>query len=478
MLRFPTSAPPVLSDDALGRDATGAARLRLRLPWIRSLPLTAVTGLTVSVDGRPAPVTEVATPSAVIPAAELTATAHWWFLQDVLEVRTARAIASGPHTVAVSLHLLVPYLPGGPGVPLVLSFAEERTLDVDQPATLAADLRPTRSPGPPPDAADWTFAASAFNWTPEILRAARDATDIVHGIVAGGVADVIEIEPGQTWRGFPAPADAEVAAFAERLRGDGGRVSIVGACLDDWADPATRRDDEARLAFLLPQLRIAHVLGAEGVRLPIGQAGQALLDALLPHLHRLDLTLYEEIQGPQSPTSPPVRAAVETVARLGDPRVRLLVDCSMLMPSLPPSYLDALARAGVDPALLAHLATAWLDEATPDAVAAALRDGAVPPAARTLFMDLLVRFGRSSVADLADLLPLTGAFHLKFWDLDDEGGRISAPLRALGTVLRAQGFRGTLCSEWGGHGWLADADPADMTVRHLALASSALGAPA
>jgi hypothetical protein len=88
-------------------------------------------------------------------------------------------------------------------------------------------------------------------------------------------------------------------------------------------------------------------------------------------------------------------------------------------------------------------------------------------------MDLLVRFGRSPVEVLRGILPLVGRFHLKFWDLDDADGRVSQPLRDLGALLRESGFAGTLCSEWGGHEWL-DADPAELTRAHLALARTSL----
>ena len=75
--------------------------------------------------------------------------------------------------------------------------------------------------------------------------------------------------------------------------------------------------------------------------------------------------------------------------------------------------------------------------------------------------------------DLRGILPLVGAFHLKFWDLDDADRRVSAPIRDLGALLAGSDFEGTLCSEWGGHEWLDD-EAADMTRRHLALARSAL----
>jgi hypothetical protein len=432
-------ALPILTDDALTSTADGSA-VKLSLPWIRSLPHSSVSDLRLRVDGDES-------------AVEVPAGEGWWFVQDRLVVRVGRTLPPGGHTVTVSFRLLIPYLPAGPDAPLLLDFAEERRLEL--------------VPDTP-----WPLAASAFNWTPEVIRADRPATDIAVGIVTSGVARIVELEPGQLWRSFPTTAASEAEALRDRITEAGGRVGIVGASLDDWIGPAYRRDDDERFAFLLPQLRTAHALGAEGVRLPIGQAGPAVLRRLLPVLHELDLTVYEELQGQQAPDSPPVARAIDDIASLDDRRVRLLVDTSLVMPALPVSYLTALAPSVPD-ALLARLTDAWLEHETLEAVVAHLHSGAVPPAEHALYMDLLVRFGRSPVEALRGILPLVGAFHLKFWDLDDADGRVSRPLRELGALLRETGFAGTLCSEWGGHEWL-DAAPTPLTRAHLALAARAL----
>ncbi len=330
-------------------------------------------------------------------------------------------------------------------------------------------------PIPAPSQIPWTLGASAFNWTPEVIRAERSAHDIVAGIVTDGVARVIELEPGQLWRSYPESTDAEVDALRSDLDAAGGSVSIVGASLDDWLPSGERRSDDQRLAFLVPQLHAAHRVGAQGVRLPIGQAGEPLLRRLLPTLHELDLLLYEEIQGQQDPDSPAAAAAIDTIAAIDDDHVRLLVDISMLMPALPLSYLERLRGGGVDPALLDRLATDWREPGTQGAVVDYLRSGSVPPAVHTLYMNLLIRFGRSDAAALRGILPLVGAIHLKFWDLDDRDERVSAPIRELGVELERSSFSGPLTSEWGGHEWL-DSDPTETTRAHLALARAALGA--
>jgi len=475
-------ALPVLLDDALVTTDGGFA-LRVSLPWIRSMPLSAVAELDVRIDGAAVPVTVRLGSRDVDPEALVTESG-WWFIQDRLELRGGRMLPPGAHEVEASFVLTVPYLQAGPSGPLALPFHGERTLELGVAASVPA---PASAADGPVRAAErtvrvhddapgeWTVSASAFNWTPEVIRAERTASDIAIGVVADGVAATIEVEAGQVWRSFPEPADAEVDAFRDRLSAAGGAVTIVGASLDDWDPPARRRTDRERLAFLVPQLRAGARLGARGVRVPFGQAGPELLRLVQPTLHDLDVVLYEEIQGQQTLDLAHNAANLELLQQLDDPRIRVLIDISMLMPSLPPSYLEELRRGGVDEELVRRLETDWRAAETHDAVLAALRSGAVPPPVHTLFMDLLVRFGRSDVADLEPLLPLTSGVHLKFWDLDDADARVSGPIGDIGAALRRTGFTGTLTSEWGGHEWL-DADPAATTRAHLALAQRALSA--
>lgn len=320
--------------------------------------------------------------------------------------------------------------------------------------------------------AEWSLSASAFNLTPEVVRAERTAADLAVTLVERGVACAIEIELGQMWRGFPDPPAAPVDAFRNDLAAAGGRISIVGVSIDEF-DRGRRRTDAERRAFLEPQLRGAARAGAAGARLPIGQAG-SLLEGLVPLLEELDLVLYEEAQGHQTPQDLATAPAYDRIAELDSPHVRLLLDISMLMPALPVSYLEALDRGGIPADLLRRLRDEWQDPATHGAVIDLLRAGRVPGPVHTLYMNLLVRFGRSHATDLASVAPMIGAAHLKFWDLDDADGRVSDPIHDIGAVLGGAGFTGTLCSEWGGQEWLDD-DPWAMTETHLALARTALG---
>lgn len=474
-----------LRDDALVTSDDGAAVL-LSLPWIRSLPLTSLADPTVEIDGVPAGVAAVQYGDYRSPVDQIgDAAGTWWFQQDRVALELAAPVSSGWHEVSVRFGLRIPYLPSGPDGPLTLPFHDERRLELDAnvPARHSTVLTGGVSVRERPEARTvhshtdlpdgWVLSASSFNWTPDMIGTDDAAADIVVGIVSSGLAADVEAEPGQLWRTFPADTTAQSEDLRARLEAVGGSVSIMGASIDDWSARGTRCTTEERLAFLLPQVEAAQRLGARGVRVPIGAAEPELVERVLPLLHERDLTWYEEIQGPQTPGSAHAGTAIDRIVALNDPRVRLLVDISMFMPAVPASYLQRLEAGGVPPALIARLRESWRDPETADEVIAFLRSGAVPPAVHTLYMDMLIRFGRSDASVIADIVPWVGAFHLKFWDLDDEDGRVSGPIAALGELLVDSGFRGTLCSEWGGQEWLDD-DPTTMTRDHLALARTAL----
>jgi Domain of unknown function (DUF6379) len=122
-----------LREDALTA-SLGGFELRIGLPWIRSMPLSSVAGLSVDVDGVPLAPGELAVvlgSRAVQPDA-LQAERGWWFVQDRLVLAGRRELPRGPHAVAVDFRLMVPYLQARPGSPLVLPFRLEAYLEIDR----------------------------------------------------------------------------------------------------------------------------------------------------------------------------------------------------------------------------------------------------------------------------------------------------------------------------------------------------------
>ena len=120
-----------LREDALTA-TPGGFELRVGLPWIRSMPLSGVAGLSVELDGVPLEAGEltVVLGSRSVPADSLRAEPGWWFVQDRLVLAGRRELRGGVHAVAVNFQMLVPYLQAGPGSPLVLPFHLEAGLEL------------------------------------------------------------------------------------------------------------------------------------------------------------------------------------------------------------------------------------------------------------------------------------------------------------------------------------------------------------
>jgi len=119
-------------EDALTTTPEGF-ELRIGLPWIRSMPLSSISGLKVEVDGFPLAPGELAVMlgSRRVSFDDLQEERGWWFVQDRLVLAGRRGLSRGSHAVAVDFQLMVPYLQARPGSPLVLPFHLEARLELD-----------------------------------------------------------------------------------------------------------------------------------------------------------------------------------------------------------------------------------------------------------------------------------------------------------------------------------------------------------
>jgi hypothetical protein len=139
---------PELRADALTTHEVGFA-LRVGSPWMRSLPLSCVLELDLTMDEIPLPPGDlrVAVAGRELAVADLAAGAGgvWWFMQDRLVVHGARPFTTGStHDVSVRIRLMLPYLHAGPDTPAVLPFHFGARLVADAPAswpTVSRDVR-------------------------------------------------------------------------------------------------------------------------------------------------------------------------------------------------------------------------------------------------------------------------------------------------------------------------------------------------
>jgi hypothetical protein len=115
----PCGADHVLTDRVIGEgslrvDDAGLS-FDIRIPWYRSLPLSCVEGLEVTVDGHSIPqdAMRLTFDDATYALDELPPLHDtWWHVTDPARVTIARSdgAAVGPHEIDVTLSMRIPYI--------------------------------------------------------------------------------------------------------------------------------------------------------------------------------------------------------------------------------------------------------------------------------------------------------------------------------------------------------------------------------
>ena len=114
-----TMAEGMVRADALSvRD--GRLALAVHLPWYRSLPISCLESVDVTVDGNAAAVRALHVPGFAGIVNEAGASDVAWDLRDPLDVSLDSAAQSGDTLqLEVTVAVRIPYIQQAPGVPLV-----------------------------------------------------------------------------------------------------------------------------------------------------------------------------------------------------------------------------------------------------------------------------------------------------------------------------------------------------------------------
>ena len=125
----------VVRDDALHATSDGFA-LDIRSHWYRSLPLTSLVGLDLTVDGEKVPEDDM---TVGVNGQEFTVAQlgdgydEWWYVLDPFELRVRKPgfDCAQPHDIEFGLGLSIPYILIGPPdarQPLLAASYSSRTL--------------------------------------------------------------------------------------------------------------------------------------------------------------------------------------------------------------------------------------------------------------------------------------------------------------------------------------------------------------
>lgn len=469
--------PNGLLDDASLRTHPDGLALALTLPWYRSLWLSSVSSLRLTVDGQDIPAGNLSLELGGVRYAlpDLPAQSETlWYLQEhpLLIATTESPVALGEqHTVRLIGELRLPYMQiapgqdGGPGMYVPNFVNQTLELTVTDRAAAAPELT-TAVPPPPPKAEEDPFSLglTLYSASAEFRAGWYDFDGLLNRVAELGIGPGIEIVASQVLPAYPNVTDDFVRSWQRAFDKHGFTASSFGANLDMGRRRDRDMTPDEEYEFTQTLFHGAKKLGFPLVR--IQSAKPELLRRLLPLAEDLELKLAYEIHAPLGPNSPEIMKVRDVYAELDSPLLGFVADFSSTMHSMSPTLLRAVRRAGLDDEAVERLQAIWGTEAPmrvrQEEFIAYLRGRDFDPARLGSFAHLAFNMhGHVSPKEWADIMPQIMHVHAKFYDIDEQGNEPAIDYPELVRVFVEGGYRGYWSSEWEGHAFaeLGEVDP-------------------
>jgi sugar phosphate isomerase/epimerase len=465
----------LIQDDSLRPHPDGLA-LSLTLPWYRSLWLSSVSTITLTIDGTPVPASDLSfelggTRYTLDELPEQSETL--WYLQahPLLVVRRDRPVALGD-TLDVTVHgeLRLPYMQiapgkdGGPGMYVPNVVHQSLTLTAtDAPAAPPA-LAAATAPAPAVEGDPFQLGLTLYSASAEFRAGWYDFDGLLDRVAELGIGPGIEIVASQVLPTYPRVSDDFERTWRAAFDRHGFDASSFGANLDMGRrrDRDMTPDEEFEFSKLM--FEGAKKLGFPLVR--IQSAKPELLRRLLPIAEQLELKLAYEIHAPMGPNAEPILKVRETYAELDSPLLGFVADFSSTMHAMSPTLLRAVRRAGLDDEAVDRLQQIWATDATmrerQEEFIAYLRGRDFDPGRLGSFAHLaFTMHGHVDPREWGDIMPQILHVHAKFYDIDGTGQEPAIDYPEHVRVFVEGGYRGYWSSEWEGHAFaeLGEVDP-------------------
>jgi len=469
--------PNGLIDESSLRVHSDGLAVALTIPWYRSLWLSSVTSLKLTLDG------------VEIPADDLSFELHGvrytvdelpmqdqvlWFLQDhplLIATLPEPVVLGAQHTVRMTGQMRLPYMqiaPGaddGPGMYVPNFVDQELVLTVtDGPHRAQIGIEPVESPTPKAQEDPFDLGLTLYSASAEYRAGWYNFDSLLERVAQLGIGPGIEMVASQMLPDYPRVTPEFIKVWKGAMDKYGFTASSFGANLDMGRrrDRDMTPDEEFEFSRTLFD-------GAKALDFPLVRIQSAkpdLLRRLLPVAEEHELKLAYEIHAPMGPNSPEIMQVREVYEELNSPLLGFVADFSSTMHSMSPTLLRAVRRAGLDDAAVQRLQDIWATDAPmrerQEQFIDYLRGRDFGPGRLGAFAHLAFNMhGHVEPNQWAEIMPQIFHVHAKFYDIDEQGNEPAIDYPELVRVFVDGGYRGHWSSEWEGHAFaeLGEVDP-------------------
>jgi sugar phosphate isomerase/epimerase len=298
------------------------------------------------------------------------------------------------------------------------------------------------------------LGTTLYSFTNEWLQRLFTFDQLVEKVAKLRLGPAVEVVGFQSFRTFPDVTDE----FASHFRNLFDRHGLIPSCLGANCDIGRQRNrlmtTEEIVIYLERQIVSAKKLGFPVMRIQ-AFVGPKVFEKIAPIAEKAGVHVACELHSPLSIDNPEVVALRECFDRVGSAYIGFIPDFSSTMTNPPNRYWDSLRARGAPEGLIEAAKTIWVtDKPNPEKYSAlaeaGVHFGASEGVAGQLNM-VMTMFGHMSVENLAELLPYTRHIHGKFYEVDSSGKETSIPYPEIMSLLKKEGYHGTISAEWEGH---------------------------
>lgn len=305
---------------------------------------------------------------------------------------------------------------------------------------------------------------SLYSLQNEYLVKNMTLADIMH-FVKEHHAEGIEILPDQMLKGAPDVSDETVAEWKALL----DETGLEPVCADVFLNTnlyknrtLTRKES---IALLIREIKQAHRLGIHLIRL-VSMVPYWVCEPLLPYCEKYDVAIALEVHAGMAFDIPETKAFIEEMKRLNSPYVGLVIDTGIFCRRFPRrvrayetlngtspevfDYIDTLFERGTD----LHAVLVENNYQYPPELAAACKSEH-----DKMFVPLCDGYENYQFEALDDLLPYIKHFHLKMFEMTEEGPEYSMDYKALLQYLHDHDWSGYVSTEYEGNRFTLPGDP-------------------